>query len=153
MFNRWYRYNKSNTIKIFVKENIFVNLAIVSCCLNLLTEYISPQAANSEKFKKYLSNIGYDSKGNFLENTIRFHYDEEEVGYPLSNYILTNFYDVFFTRATRNSAMQKNCNVEPIDSINHKKIVYRALLQAFFEKFLPKLSNPYGFGKIPGRSQ
>ena len=138
----------SNTLKIFASAPQFTHLAIVSCCLNLLKEYISPQAKESEVFKRYYTNIGYDSKGSFLEQTLLFEYNEHEIGYPLSKYMKDKYNEMFLSRTARNAAMQTKNVKESITSLSYKKLLYRALLQVFFERYITELSMVYGYAKV-----
>ena len=138
----------SNTLKIFASAPQFTHLAIVSCCLNLLREYISPQAKESEVFKRYYTNIGYDSKGSFLEQTLLFEYNEHEIGYPLSKYMKDKYNEMFLSRTARNAAMQTKNVKESITSLSFKKLLYRALLQVFFERYITELSKVYGYAKV-----
>ena len=138
----------SNSLKIFTSVPQFTHLAIVSCCLNLLKEYISPQAKESEVFKRYYANIGYDSKGSFLEQTLTFEYNEHEIGYPLSKYMKEKYNEMFLSRTARNTAMQTNNVKESVTSLSYKKLLYRALLQVFFERYVNELSMRYGYAKV-----
>ena len=138
----------SDTLKVFIKYKCFSNLAIVGCCMNLLTEYITPEAKNSILFQNYYNTIGYTVKGDFLEKTCIFNYNFDEIGYPLSQHIIKIYPDLFLTRTARNSAMQNNTETEQIDSIMYKKFYYRTLLQVFFDDYINEYSWTYGFGKI-----
>lgn len=138
----------SDTLKFFVKYSNFSILAIVGCCLNLLKEYISPEAKQSSNFQSYYQGIGYDRKGNFLEQTLLFDYNEEEVGYPLSKHIIINHKEMFLSRTIRNSSMQKSTESHDINSLSCRKIFYRTLLQAFLEEYIPELSLSYGFKRV-----
>jgi hypothetical protein len=140
----------TDSIRIFTENKCFNNLAIVGCCLNLLTEYVNDKVRNSDIFNFYMNNIGYDNKGNFLETTIKFE-QPEKAGFPLSNYIANN-YDIFLSRQVRNSSMQtfskKDKIINSTNNIYLKKIYFRSLLQVFLEKHFPEMKNIYGFGKV-----
>lgn len=139
----------SDTLRLFANHDFFSHLAIVSCCLNLLTEYVTPEAQQTELFKDYESNVGVNNKGEKLEQTLV--YTEEEAktaGYPLSNFMLTEYPKIFLSRTIRNSAMQKNTETGEINSLQYKKILYRTYLQVFFEHYIPELALTYGFGKV-----
>jgi hypothetical protein len=138
----------SDTLKLYVKYPCFSHVAIVGCCLNLLKEYISKEAQETKIFKEYIKGVGYDSKGSFLEQTLFYDYNEGNVGYPLSKYILTNHPTCFLSRTVRNSAMQSISEHYDIKSLFFKKIYYRSVLQSFFEHFIPDLKMFYGIGKI-----
>ena len=138
----------SNSLKIFTSNPRFSHLAIVSCCLNLLKEYIPRPAKESELFQRYYTNIGYDSKGSFLEQTLVFEYDEHEIGYPLSKYMRDNYTHMFLSRNARNAAMQTNNVKESVTSLSYKKLLFRALLQVFFERHVKELSMRYGYAKV-----
>jgi hypothetical protein len=144
----------SDTIKIFFQRKEFTHIVIVGCCLNLLKEYVSEEVQNkSEIFKEYLANIGYDNKGNFLEQTLLYEYDYAKVGFPLSEYILKKHKGLFLTRTVRNASMQsfpkkEDCLIESKKNLFYKKIFFRTLLQSFLEEFFVELKNVYGFGKI-----
>ena len=139
----------SDTLRLFVNHEFFSHLAIVSCCMNLLTEYVTPTAQQTELFKDYKANVGVNNKGEKLEQTLV--YTEEEAktaGYPLSNFMLTQYPKMFLSRTIRNSAMQKNTETGEINSLQYKKILYRTYLQVFFEHYIPELGLTYGFGKV-----
>lgn len=143
----------SDSIKIFVKNDVLTHLVIVGCCLNLLVEYISPEVKNSKFFNEYLSSIGYDNKGKFLETTIAYEYDFRKIGYPISNYIKDCHKDLFLGRPIRNIAMQnipKECDnfIDSKKNIKYKSLLYRTLLQKFFEDYIPELKYIYGYGKL-----
>jgi len=144
----------SDTIKIFFQKKEFTHIVIVGCCLNLLKEYVSDEVQKESKiFKEYLSNIGYDNKGNFLEQTLLYEYDYAKVGFPLSHYILNKHKGLFLTRTVRNASMQsfpkkQDCLIDSKKNLFYKKIFFRTLLQSFLEEFLVELKNVYGFGKI-----
>jgi hypothetical protein len=143
----------SDTIKLFTQYDCFSHIVIVGCCLNLLKEYVSKEAVETEEFKYYIKNIGYDNKGNFLEQTLLYDYKFEDIGYPMSQYIIFNYPKLFLSRTVRNSSMQSLPKNEDkiFDSKNnifYKKSLYRTMLQAFFEIFFPSLKNYYGFGKV-----
>jgi hypothetical protein len=142
----------SDTVRLYTQNSQFTHLIIVGCCLNLLQEYISPQARECDDFKFYLKNIGYDSKGSFLEETLLYE-NNSKVGYPLSNFILNNYPNLYLTRVIRNSAMQsmptKEDKIISIkDNIFYRKILFRTVLQVFFETFIPEFKQIYGYGKI-----
>jgi hypothetical protein len=99
-------------------------------------------------FKRYYTNIGYDSKGSFLEQTLLFEYNEHEIGYPLSKYMLDKYNEMFLSRTARNAAMQTKNVKESITSLSYKKLLYRALLQVFFERYITELSMVYGYAKV-----
>lgn len=139
----------SDTLRLFANHEFFSHLAIVSCCMNLLTEYVTPTAQQTELFKDYEANVGVNIKGEKLEQTLV--YTEEEAktaGYPLSNFMLTQYPKMFLSRTIRNSAMQKNTETGEINSLQYKKILYRTYLQVFFEHYIPELGLTYGFGKV-----
>ena len=138
----------SDTLKVFIKYDCFSHLTIVSCCMNLLTEFITPQSKSLKLFQNYYDTVGFTAKGDFLEKTCVFNYNFNEIGYPLSKYIVNVYPYLFLTRTARNSAMQNNTETEDINSIMYKKFYFRTLLQAFFEEFIQELSFTYAFGKI-----
>src|SRR5690606_33558428 len=118
--------------------------------MNLLTESITPEAKESELFKHYMNNIGYDSNGKFLEETL--YYDDTTTGFPLCSYIKNNYCNLFLTRTVRNAAMQnlpKNKDeIISTENIFYRKILYRTIFQAFIEKYFEEIKNIYGYGKI-----
>ena len=140
----------SNTLKIFINNNYFKSIAIIGCCLNLLNEYISPNTKSSIEFKTFFNGLGFDKKGNFLDNT--FIYDinnnENNIGYPLSKYIRDKYQNLFFGRDVRNAAMLNNIENAPFESITTQKNFFRSLLQKFLEDNLEEYGNVYGLGKI-----
>lgn len=136
----------SDTLKLFVNYDYFSHLSIVSCCLNLLTEYVTPEATETQLFKDYYENVGTDLKGEKLEQTILFQQGNE--GYPLSDLVKKKYPTLFLSRTVRNSAMQKNTETSDINSLLYRKIKYRTFLQVFFEIYIPELSLTYGFGKV-----
>lgn len=143
----------SDTIKLFTQYDCFSNIVIVGCCLNLLKEYVSKDALQSDEFEYYIKHIGYDNKGNYLEQTLLYEYEFEEIGYPMSQYIVSKYPKLFLSRTVRNSSMQSIPKTEDkiCDSKNnifYKKILYRTMLQAFFEIYFPSLKNYYGYGKV-----
>jgi len=143
----------SDSIKIFVRNEVVTHLVIVGCCLNLLMEYVSKEVRGSEAFNYYMSSIGFDNRGNFLENTFSYEWDFRKIGYPLSNYIKKEKKEYFLGRPLRNIAMQ---NIpRPEDNIinskknyKYKNLLFRTLLQKFFEDYLPELKFIYGYGKL-----
>ena len=140
----------SNTLKIFINNNYFKSIAIIGCCLNLLNEYISPETKSSNEFKNFFNGLGFDKKGNFLDNT--FIYDinnnENNIGYPLSKYIRDKYKNIFFGRDVRNGAMLNNIENNPFESIITQKNFFRSLLQKFLEDNLEEYGNVYGLGKV-----
>ena len=60
----------SDTLRLFANHEFFSHLAIVSCCMNLLTEYVTPTAQQTELFKDYEANVGVNNKGEKLEQTL-----------------------------------------------------------------------------------
>jgi hypothetical protein len=143
----------SDTLKIFLNSDFFSHVVIVGCCVNLLKEYISEAASQTEEFKTYIKSIGYDSKGNFLEQTLINEYSFDEIGYPLSKHILSDYPEIFLSRTVRNSSMQslpkKEDKLMNSDmNIFYRKILYRTMLQSFFEKFIPEMKLYYGFGRV-----
>ena len=140
----------SNTLKIFINNNYFKSIAIIGCCLNLLNEYISPETKSSIEFKNFFNGLGFDKKGNFLDNT--FIYDinnnENNIGYPLSKYIRDKYKNLFFGRDVRNGAMLNNIENNPFESITTQKNFFRSLLQKFLEDNLEEYGNVYGLGKV-----
>ena len=140
----------SNTLKIFIKNNYFKSIAIIGCCLNLLNEYISPETKLSTEFKNFYNGLGYDKKGNFLDNSFIYELNNNEnnIGYPLSKYIRDKYKNLFFGRDVRNAAMLNNIENAPFESIITKKNFYRSLLQKFLEDNLEEYGNIYGLGKI-----
>lgn len=136
----------SDTLKLFVKYDCFSHLAIVSCCLNLLKEYVTPEATETQLFKDYYENVGNDLKGEKLEQTLLFQQGNE--GYPLSDLVKKKYPTLFLSRTARNSAMQKSTETSDINSLIYRKIKYRTFLQVFFEIYIPELSLTYGFGKV-----
>ena len=137
----------SNTLKMFIKYDYFKSVAIVGCCLHLLNEYINPETKNSKEFLNYYNNIGKDKNGNFLDNTLIFE-KNENIGYPLSEYISNKYKNFYLGRAVRNTAMQNNTENAEYDSELMNKNFYRALLQKFLENNLEEYANIYGLGKI-----
>lgn len=143
----------SNTLKMFVDNSCFTHIVIIGCCLNLLMEYITPETKESDLFKLYIQSIGYDNKGNFLEQSLLYEYNFSSIGFPLSRYIIEEHPRIFLGRTARNSAMQnspknedKIINVK--QNISYKKLFYRTLLQAFFESNYEEMKLVYGFGKM-----
>lgn len=142
----------SDTIKIFADSEckMFKKLMIVGCCFNLIKEFIKPKAKESERFKHYINSLGFSGKGEMLDSTILGTYDFDEVGYPLSSFLLNDMNDsIFLGRVLRNAAMQAhNFFQSPDFEESIYKLFCRALLQRFLEIYIPELSKFYGFGKI-----
>jgi len=144
----------SDSIKIFAKDSNkeFRSLIIISCCLHLVKEFISEKARKSSIFMNHLQKIGYDLKGNFLDETLVYEKNDENIGFPISTFIKENFEDLFFTRTVRNSAMQsfpENENKKiNFDDFFYKTRFYRSLFQVFLNDFIPELSMYYGFGDV-----
>ena len=141
----------SDTIKIFRENKLFTSLTIVGCCANLLKEFVSDKARNSELFQFYINNIGFDKSDKFLEETLIYD-DIELVGYPLSSFLKENYAEFFMGRVIRNTAMQglpkKEDKLIKTDNLSYKKMFFRTMLQAFLERNIPNLKLYYGFGKI-----
>ena len=139
----------SNTLKIFIKNNYFKSIAIVGCCLNLLNEYINPEAKSSKEFEEFYKGIGYDKNGKFLDSTLLYEINNNEnnIGYPLSEFIRNNYKNMFLGRGVRNAAMLNSIEYAPFESISTQKNFYRALLQKFLEDNLEEYGNIYGLGK------
>jgi hypothetical protein len=142
----------SDTIKLFALNDCFSHLVIIGCCLNLLTEFITPEAKQTELFKTYIENIGYDNKGVYLEETIRYEANDL-IGYPLSQHIKANYPELFLARAARNAAMQnfpysKEKLILNSQTDYHKKIFYRTLFQGFLEEHFEDIKKYYGYGKV-----
>ena len=139
----------SNTLKIFINNNYFKSIAIVGCCLNLLKEYINPQLKASKEFSDFYNGIGYDKKGNFLDNNLIFEIknNENNIGYPLCEYIKNNYKNFFLGKNVRNAAMMNSFENSPFESISTQKNFFRALLQKFLEDNLEEYGNIYGLGK------
>lgn len=143
----------SDSIKVFVKNSVLTHLVIVGCCLNLLVEYVSPEVKNSKFFNDYLTSIGYDNKGTFLENTLSYDWDFRKIGYPLCEYIKDNYKSVFLGRPLRNIAMQnipkpEDNSINAAKNIKYKNLFFRTLLQKYFEDYLIELKFIYGYGKL-----
>lgn len=143
----------SDSIKIFVKNSVLTHLVIVGCCLNLLVEYVSPEVKSCIFFKEYFASIGYDNKGTFLENTLSSDWDFRKIGYPLCEYITTRYKHVFLGRPLRNIAMQNIPKTEDNlinarKNFKYKNLLFRTMLQKFFEDFLLELKFIYGYGKL-----
>jgi hypothetical protein len=143
----------SDSIKVFVKNSVLTHLVIVGCCLNLLVEYVSPEAKSSQFFKDYIASIGCDNKGTFLENTLLYDFDFRKIGYPLSEFIKTQHKSVFLGRPLRNIAMQNIPKPEHYimnadKNFKYKNLFFRALLQKYFENYLFDLKSIYGYGKL-----
>ena len=136
----------SNTLKIFLQNSYFKSIAIIGCCLNLLNEYINPEIKESKEFIDFYKSIGYDKNNNFLDNSLIFD-SNNNIGYPLSDYIKNKYKNIFFGKDNRNAAMLNNIENAPFDSISTQKNFYRALLQKFLEENLEEYSNIYGLGK------
>ena len=139
----------SNTLKIFIKNNYFKSIAIVGCCLNLLQEYINPELKSSKEFKDFYNGIGYDKKGNFLDNTLIYEIknNENNIGYPISEYIQNKYKNLFFGKNVRNAAMMNSIENAPFESVSTQKNFFRSLLQKFLEDNLEEYGNIYGLGK------
>ena len=136
----------SNTLKIFLQNSFFKSIAIIGCCLNLLNEYINPETKASKEFTEFYNSIGYDKNNKFLDNSLIYELNDD-VGYPLSDYIKNKYKHVFFGKDIRNAAMLNNIENAPFDSVSTQKNFYRALLQKFLEEYLEEYSNKYGLGK------
>jgi hypothetical protein len=136
----------SNTLKIFLQNSYFKSIAIIGCCLNLLNEYINPETKASKEFNDFYNSIGYDKNKNFLDKSLIFDLNNN-VGYPLSDYIKNKYKNIFFGKDIRNAAMLNNIENAPFDSISTQKNFFRALLQKFLEDNLEEYSNIYGLGK------
>jgi len=136
----------SNTLKIFLQNSYFKSIAIIGCCLNLLNEYINPETKASKEFNVFYNSIGYDKNKNFLDKTFIFDLNNN-IGYPLSDYIKNKYKNNFFGKDIRNAAMLNNIENAPFDSISTQKNFYRALLQKFLEENLEEYGNIYGLGK------
>jgi len=144
----------SDCLKIYKENDCFSHLIIVGCCLNLLKEYVNKNAVNSNLFNLYFKNIGFDKKNKFLEETLIYEDDYNQIGFPLSKEIKTQYSDNFFLgRTVRNAAMQsppkpQDIHITISNNDNYKKLLFRAILQAFLDKYLPQLKHYYGFGKV-----
>ena len=137
----------SNTLKIFLQNNYFKSIAIIGCCLNLLNEYINPETKSSKEFTDFYNSIGYDKNNKFLDNSFIYDIKDNNIGYPLSDYIKKNYKNIFFGKDIRNAAMLNNIENAPYDSISTHKNFFRALLQKFLEENLNEYANIYGLGK------
>ena len=137
----------SNTLKIFLQNNYFKSIAIIGCCLNLLNEYINPETKSSKEFTDFYNSIGYDKNNKFLDSSFIYDINDNNIGYPLSDYIKKNYKNIFFGKDIRNAAMLNNIENAPYDSISTKKNFFRALLQKFLEENLNEYANIYGLGK------
>ena len=137
----------SNTLKIFLQNNYFKSIAIIGCCLNLLNEYINPEIKSSKEFTDFYNSIGYDKNNKFLDNSFIYDINDNNIGYPLSDYIKKNYKNIFFGKDIRNAAMLNNIENAPYDSISTHKNFFRALLQKFLEENLNEYANIYGLGK------
>jgi hypothetical protein len=136
----------SNTLKIFLQNSYFKSIAIIGCCLHLLKEYISPETKISKDFNDFYKSIGYDKNNKFLDNSLLYDINDD-IGYPLSDYIRNKYKHIFFGKDIRNAAMLNNIENAPFDSISTKKNFFRALLQKFLEENLEEYGNIYGLGK------
>ena len=137
----------SNTLKIFLQNNYFKSIAIIGCCLNLLNEYINPETKSSKEFTDFYNSIGYDKNNKFLDRSFIYDINDNNIGYPLSDYIKKNYKNIFFGKDIRNAAMLNNIENAPYDSISTHKNFFRALLQKFLEENLNEYANIYGLGK------
>ena len=137
----------SNTLKIFLQNNYFKSIAIIGCCLNLLNEYINPETKSSKEFTDFYNSIGYDKNNKFLDSSFIYDINDNNIGYPLSDYIKKNYKNIFFGKDIRNAAMLNNIENAPYDSISTKKNFFRAFLQKFLEENLNEYANIYGLGK------
>jgi len=137
----------SNTLKIFLQNNYFKSISIIGCCLNLLNEYINPEIKSSKEFTDFYNSIGYDKNNKFLDNSFIYDINDNNIGYPLSDYIKKNYKNIFFGKDIRNAAMLNNIENAPYDSISTHKNFFRALLQKFLEENLNEYANIYGLGK------
>ena len=137
----------SNTLKIFLQNNYFKSISIIGCCLNLLNEYINPEIKSSKEFTDFYNSIGYDKNNKFLDNSFIYDINDNNIGYPLSDYIKKNYKNIFFGKDIRNAAMLNNIENAPYDSISTQKNFFRALLQKFLEENLNEYANIYGLGK------
>ena len=137
----------SNTLKIFLQNNYFKSIAIIGCCLNLLNEYINPETTSSKEFTDFYNSIGYDKNNKFLDSSFIYDINDNNIGYPLSDYIKKNYKNIFFGKDIRNAAMLNNIENAPYDSISTHKNFFRALLQKFLEENLNEYANIYGLGK------
>ena len=137
----------SNTLKIFLQNNYFKSIAIIGCCLNLLNEYINPEIKSSKEFTDFYNSIGYDKNNKFLDSSFIYDINDNNIGYPLSDYIKKNYKNIFFGKDIRNAAMLNNIENAPYDSISTHKNFFRALLQKFLEENLNEYANIYGLGK------
>ena len=137
----------SNTLKIFLQNNYFKSISIIGCCLNLLNEYINPEIKSSKEFTDFYNSIGYDKNNKFLDSSFIYDINDNNIGYPLSDYIKKNYKNIFFGKDIRNAAMLNNIENAPYDSISTHKNFFRALLQKFLEENLNEYANIYGLGK------
>ena len=136
----------SNTLKIFLQNSYFKSIAIIGCCLNLLNEYINPEIKTSKEFIDFYNSIGYNKNKEFLDKSLIYELNDN-VGYPLSDYIKNKYKNIFFGKDIRNAAMLNNIENAHFDSISTKKNFFRALLQKFLEDNLEEYSNIYGLGR------
>ena len=136
----------SNTLKIFLQNSYFKSIAIIGCCLNLLNEYINPEIKASKEFIDFYNSIGYNKNKEFLDKSLIYELNDN-VGYPLSDYIKNEYNNIFFGKDIRNAAMLNNMENAPFDSISTQKNFFRALLQKFLEDNLNEYSNIYGLGR------
>lgn len=154
----------SNTIRIFVKSNNklekennkkdsdlnirFKYLAIVGCCLNLLTEKIKEtDFIKDSNANKQLNDLDFDIKGNYLDETIKYNSSNKNLttGYPLSSYLNdTNLkYSVFLSRLCRLSAMNSIIGDIKIDNnimksssnVFYKEKLFLSTLEGFISNF------------------
>lgn len=143
----------SDSLKIFARNKVLTHLVMVGCCFNLLTEYISKETIDTKTYQDYINSIGYNNKGGYLESTLMYDWDFRKVGYPLSSHIRENYKDKFLGRAIRNIAMQnipkeKDYDINSSKNYKYKNLLFRTMLQCFFEVHFPELKYIYGYDKL-----
>jgi hypothetical protein len=143
----------SDSLKIFAKNKVLTHLVMVGCCFNLLMEFISKETMETKLYKDYINSIGYNNKGSFLENTLLTDSDFRKIGYPLSLHIREKYKDKFLGRSIRNVAMQNipkenDYDINALTNFKYKSLLYRTMLQCFFEIYFPELKFIYGYDKL-----
>jgi hypothetical protein len=90
--------------RFFLEQPSVRKLFNVGCCYHLIKEFLRPEVRESAEFARYLETVGHNKAGRPLEDT--FTDDQADTGFPLSNYILTNYPQFYLGRIARLLAME-----------------------------------------------
>lgn len=143
----------SDAMKIFVNCKFIGKIYIIGCCLNLINEQVitsEKSISNEEEIYKqsisiHFSSLGYDNKGNYLDETIFYKNNCESIGYPISKYVMKeslkgNIFS-FLSRLSRFSAMNSlvedtnlnNSNINVYSNIYYKEKLYKSMFEGLMD--------------------